>query len=294
MIYFSVVNYYTHDEVRRLILNITKITTDNFTVIITDNSESEVEYKQLRLCADELYQLKEVKIILSKSEINRGYGAGHNNNFSYLENNCESGYVFVVNNDIHILPNTIQRMTNYLKVNPKSLLMCPTFDFETRKVAYTYINKRGLSQYWCKERFLNTKASQYCAGSFFSFSFNYGVEICKFNEDYFLYWEEVEYSDRLKRLGYSINSIDCDGILRAENSIETNLKSEYYIVRNAFLYWRSSFNKINALSLITFFFKKFLQATFRTVKYQDSAYLYNFWAALKSGYIREVGKRLDC
>lgn len=294
MLYFSIVNYHSHIEVRRLLLNISKLTTDHVTIIITDNSESETEYEKLLSCSNELGQLKQITVILLKAERNGGYGAGHNNNFRYIEDQFQSGYIFVVNNDIHILPNTIQRMIEYLDKNPKSQLMCPTYYYETENVMYTYIIKRGLSQYWCKEKFLGDHESQYCAGSFFSFLFNRSVGIQKFNEDYFLYWEEVEYSDRLKRMGYIIKSIDCDGILRAENSIATNLNSDYYIVRNAFLYWRSILHRRHVSSLIIFLTRKFLQATFLTVKHAEKAYFYNFLAALRSGLLQEVGKRPDC
>jgi len=121
---FLILNYKTKGLTRNLVKNIGDLKLPyQYEIIVGDNSNDGTGEMLTELYGD----LPNLKFF---SFPNRGYGEGNNQ----LAKHATGKYLLILNPDIHILPETIEKLYQYLEVHPEAALASPQLIYGNGKV----------------------------------------------------------------------------------------------------------------------------------------------------------------
>jgi len=204
-------------------------------IIIFDNSNDQKLKKKISL------KYPKIKFVLSKKNI--GYGSGNNK----IINLCETKYLFILNPDTVLKKNCEDQLLKTLNQNIKDLsILAPI----SNDINYGFFDEFKNS---------NTKNNfkvDYVKGFAMLVDIKKIKNIGKFDENFFLYLEEIDLCKRLAEKGYSvyINQIAKINHLAAKSS---NLGLEFEKCRNWHWMWSNFYfyKKYNSYSasLLKFF-----------------------------------------
>ena len=165
----------------------------------------------------ELIERKYPYVKLIRSNVNRGFGAGHN----ALIKRAKSDYHFVINPDIHIEMDTIGKLAEYLEksgdrvglVTPRILnndgteqflpKFCPTirYVFISKLPGFHFLRRK----YTRADEVIDAPAEiEFCTGCFFGARTSYLKKMRGFSNRYFMYLEDTDLSRRVREGGKSI------------------------------------------------------------------------------------------
>jgi len=203
-----VISIVTHnsdlEKIKKLLDQISLIKNINIKTYIIDNDSNSYYFNKL---------IKIYPHVISAGN-NIGYGKAHN----LLEKiSPPSSYFLVLNPDINLPKNTIENLFNFLNQKKDCGLVSPIlklddkffFDFRRdnfniihlikRRVLKTkdYLLKDEIEKIFQDKIFLNIK---YVSGSFMFFRRDTFQQILGFNEKFFMYFEDVEICDRLRKV----------------------------------------------------------------------------------------------
>src|ERR1035437_2164849 len=208
-----IVNYKVKQELFACISSIySSKPTTSFEIIVIDNDEKNVIEKEL------LKLFPHVKYI--KSPSNLGYGRGNNLGVKF----ATGDYLFFLNPDTALLDNAVDVLVNFLDNNNKSAIVAPLLLDKNNKpyefqgnleltplrgiVVLSFLSKvfpRIFNKYWITNSNKNEIKEVYSVpGTAFVIKKDIFYRIGKFDEDFFLYFEEHDICKRVKDEGYSI------------------------------------------------------------------------------------------
>ena len=166
----------------------------NFKVIVVDNGNNEQILKKLS-------DLKNVKVITQKK--NLGYGRAINFAFEKIK----SKYFFVLNPDLVISEKSIYDLYTLITKNPDAGIVAPITrpdeDFYGLFPEKSTKKKLGPNEIRCRNLLQNSNIDgEICVdvakGCALLLNSEYFEKIGKFDERYFLFWEEIDLCRRLK------------------------------------------------------------------------------------------------
>ena len=189
-----IVNYNTSDLVQRCINSVLKQTQSIFEIIVVDNASQDDSVKVLRHYGD--------KIKLIENNHNHGFGKANNQGFS-----VSSGkYIFLLNPDAVLTDNvTLSKLQDYLKSNTFCGIAGPVV-MQNEKITqpqYVYPGQNHLKK---NLETLPGKIAWIIGASLFIRREVY-EKLKGFDEDYFLYCEEVDLCLRARRAGWTIEVV---------------------------------------------------------------------------------------
>jgi GT2 family glycosyltransferase len=247
--------YNTSEDTNILLQSLEKIKTDGFElkIIVTDNGSKEPYILPKGM--------KQNTISLTRLDPNVGFTGGYNNG---MKNALDDGadYILIVNNDTIMNPNLIKNLLAVLEHDPKIGLVVPKIYFakghEFHKDRYEKdeLGKvfwyAGGSQDWANVKSIHRgvdevdhgqydkiEQTDFATGCCMMFPRQVLEKVGLFDEKYFLYYEDADLNERIKRAGYKIYYVPT-AILIHVNAASTggsgsNLH-DYYITRNRMLF----------------------------------------------------------
>ena len=258
-----IINWKNYDLTNDCINSVLKSSFKNLKIILVDN-----EYDSFKL--RKFQNRKKIKII--KNQKNEGFSKGSNIGIRYaLENNFD--YVLLLNNDTVIESNLIR---NLIKFSTEKNI------FVVQPMITDMSGKKIWSSGGKINNFLGTFTTKY-RGKELNKKFNYKseldwftgccclfkseifIKIGLFDENFFAYYEDVDYSLRLKDNGYKIGFYDKSRVfhhssmsLKLNESSEGNLspKIHYLTTRNHIYLIRKHSIKFNLFGV---FINQFLK-----------------------------------
>lgn len=165
---------------------------------------------------DSLLSSHDDKVIFIKANENRGFAAGNNVALRYIlkfgENNS---FVWLLNNDTVVTRDCLRHLISYSDASPKTgilgnkLLYYHNLDciqgvggnFNTFTFIPGHIGE-GLNADTAKE---SLQLIDYPIGASMFISYKFLDEVGMLNEDYFLYYEELDWAYRARNMGYTID-----------------------------------------------------------------------------------------
>jgi GT2 family glycosyltransferase len=217
------VNYKSSDDTIVCVESIQKCKF-NYKIIIIDNSVDECEYEKLKNL-----ECESIKVVFSDK--NYGFAKANNIGLKYIPNNQ---YVWFLNNDTKIDQNLVNKILENLP-DDKTVVYFDIFDFNGKKESdgMHYVNL--LTGSFCRRKIIFYKG--YICGA--SLLLYYTNNMPKWDENYFLYFEDIDYTFRLKKNGYKFLHIDdCFvnhkvGGSSSQNKelIKIRLLSQYYFIK---------------------------------------------------------------
>lgn len=187
-------------------------------------------------------------IMFIRSAINLGFAGGNNLGIRAASGN----YVFLVNNDTEFTPGLVETLAATLDEHPQTAVVSPKIHYFTEPGIIQYAGFTPMNFY---------TARNHCIGQFEKDEGQYdqasgptgfahgaammvrGSAIDKAGlmaENFFLYYEEMDWCERLKRKGFTIE-VNTRALIYHKESVSVGKKSllkEYFMNRNRLLFIR--------------------------------------------------------
>jgi len=209
---------------------------ENMEVIVVDNASLQDEAS--------LIQKKYPQVKTIRSEKNLGFAGG--NNLGIQES--DGKYLFLVNNDTVFEDFNVQALIDRLESSPRIGMICPKIRFTWGNKPIQYAGYTPLSRITVRNRsigFGEEDHGQYDIAHLTPYAHGAAMLVKRaiiekvgyMPEDYFLYYEELDWSMMLKRAGYEI-WYDPSCTIYHKESQSTGQDSPlrtYYITRNRLL-----------------------------------------------------------
>lgn len=208
-------------------------------ILIVDNCSTDDSLKVLLECKFEKVE------IISSSE-NCGYGAGNNFGIKYLMDYYDSKYILISNPDVIVTDSTIKKLEDFLKkhqdfavvapfmLNPKGEKQINTAfhipDIKDYIMSFGMIWTKYFSKYFYKdilESNREVKVVDGVSGSMLMVNANIMIEKGMYDENIFLYCEEIVLGIKLKNVGLKTALLTRETFIHNHSiSISKTYKSE--------------------------------------------------------------------
>ncbi len=282
MINILLLNWNSFDDIEKCINQIFKSEFTRYRVILIDNNSDEIDKNKIVELFNKLKIKFEDKIYLVKNSENFGYAGGNNAGYDYLKENNLAGDILILNPDVLISENTLGQLNIVLNSDVGiGAVMCRTVNSYS-KIMYDYISMDGLNQKWLTSN-NDTIATSYVAGSCMLLKREVIDKIGLFNSDFFMYWEEVDLSFRIKKCGYKLLSTTTTEIVRKDNDKSRSYNMNFYMTRNIFL-MKKLHSNISTYSLFIELLKMFKASLGESYKFNDLKYITIFFKGVIDGF----------
>ncbi|ADY51943.1 glycosyl transferase family 2 [Pseudopedobacter saltans DSM 12145] len=195
-------------------------------------------------------------IIFIRSDKNLGFAGGNNLGFKV----AQGEYILLLNNDTEVIEGFIEKLIEQFESNPKIGLLSPLILYFDRKnlVQYAgftpmdYLTARNscIGQFEInKGQFNHTQQTGYCHGAAVMCRKSDLEKAGYMEESYFLYYEELDWCEKFKRIGKEIWFTGKTHIYHKESvsvGKESPLKT-YFFTRNRMLFIRRNTGLLNTL-----------------------------------------------
>ena len=211
----------------------------NVEVIVVDNASREDPSEACR----EAYP--GVRVI--RNTENLGFSGGNNSGLRI----ARGDYFFIVNNDTEFTPGLLEGLLDVFRQHPDAGIVCPKFHFFFDRGTIEYAGYRGVNfmtgrngmiGHGEKDRgqYDEMRATSYAHGGGMLVSRKVVEEVGPMPEQFFLYYEELDWSEQIKRRGYKIY-YQPKSLIYHKESVTTGKASPlktFYQTRNRILFMR--------------------------------------------------------
>lgn len=248
------VNFNATKDTLEFLDSVRKLTYPNVEIILVDNASRENPEHVI------VPEYKEVKFI--RSEKNLGFAGGNN-----LGINASSGdYLFFLNNDTILFPDFLEPIVTFMESHKEVGMASPKVLYPDGKTIQ-YAGAIGISPYTGRGKRLGLfeeDRGQY--DKCYKTDLGHGAalivprkvveKVGVMPELFFLYYEEHDWCEQVKRAGYDMFYLGNSKILHKESvstgGDESPLKV-YYLTRNRILFMRRNFSGFPYLAGLLFF-----------------------------------------
>ncbi|MBY0425328.1 MAG: glycosyltransferase family 2 protein [Cytophagales bacterium] len=272
------VNYNGADLTALMIASLKKITYPNIEIIVVDNASKESPHFLKE-------QFPEIELIISPT--NLGFAGGNN-----LGIKASKGkYIFLLNNDTEVDTGFLEPLVNKLESSHLVGAVSPkVYYFDTNIIQYA--GATPIHPFTGRGGFIGEKEEdlgQYNTPSVSNHTHGAAMlvprtvieQIGLMSEYFFLYYEELDFCEKIKRAGYTIWYIP-DSVVYHKESMSVGKKSTlktFYMTRNRILFMKRNFPTSRYLLFLAFFtFISIPKNIFSYVLHKEWSLL---WAFLK-------------
>lgn len=209
------------------------------------------------------WQLQYKDIIFIRSEINTGFAGGNNIGIQH----ATGDYLFLINNDTEVTADLIGKLVTKMESNPKIGMISPKIH---------YFDQPGMLQYTGYTPMNYFTARNACIGQFEEDHGQYdslsGVtgyahgaammirrealqKAGVMSENYFLYYEELDWCERIRKAGYEIH-VDLSALIYHKESVSVGKRTalkEFFMNRNRILFIRKNADTFTFLVFCCYF-----------------------------------------
>lgn len=204
-VYISIitVNYNGMEDTCEMIDSLKKyLHTLSYEIIVVDNASINDEASIIR----EKYP----EVICLRSNINLGFAGG--NNIGILE--AKGKYILLLNNDTYIEDNSLLNLTKFLDLNPSAGAVSPKIKFADSDIIQ-FAGYTPLSQITLRNKLIGfgevdlkqydkAHVSPFLHGAAMMFRRNVIKQAGLMPEIYFLYYEELDWCEQIKKHGFEL------------------------------------------------------------------------------------------
>ncbi len=233
------VNYNHSETTIELINSLTKITYPNMEIIVVDNASPNDNPKKMK----EAYP----SIILIESVINYGFAGG--NNLGIMR--AQGEYVLLLNNDVEVMPDFLEPLVGKLQNNPDYGAISPKIHYYYKEntiqyAGFTPIHPRTVRNITIGKgekdigQYDKDYETAYAHGAAMMVPMSVIKHIGLMSYEFFLYYEEADWCQRIKNAGYKIGYVHNSKVLHKE-SVTTGKMGAlkvYYLSRNRLVFMR--------------------------------------------------------
>ena len=276
------VNYNNTNVTLDLLRSIQHLEYPNVEVLVVDNDSAENPTEELKKV------FPSVNVILS--EKNLGFAGGNNLGIKQ----AKGDYLFFVNNDTELTPEILNGLLEVFETYPDAGVVSPKFHYFYAKGTIEFAGYNAVNNFTGRNSMVGCRTKdegQYDAISKTNYAHGGGMMVSKkvidevgmMPEVFFLYYEEFDWCEQIKRKGYNIYYQPKSLIYHKESmSVGKNsVLKTFYINRNRILFMRRN---VKGLSFLGFaFYYTFFTMPKNTVTFlakKEMNHLKAFWKGL--------------
>lgn len=229
----------------------------NYEIVFVDNNSQDESITYLR------QQAEKKNITLIESPDNLGYGKGNNLGVK----NCHGEYLLIMNPDIIVEEDSIQRMVDYMEKNPQVGVMGPKLTYPDGKVQEscrrnmtffdlivkrTFLQKiptfkKRLKKYLMEDFDHNQEREvDLLCGACYIFPRKAYEKVGGFDKRYFLFMEDFDICREIKKAGYKVTYYPVINVLHNHKRLSGGSLSKLLFKK---IFW------IHVSSAVKYFFK---------------------------------------
>lgn len=234
-IFIIVLNYNGKDVIKNCLASVFKIDYPDFEVVVVDNNSNDGSF--------EFAKNNFSKAHFIKNEENLGYAAGNNVGIRFaLERMAD--YILLLNNDTEVEKDFLTRLVGAAEKDEKIGLASPViFNGRNRQVWFSGGKIKWLAMKTAHNRKVFT-ADRYETGFVTGCAMLARAAVFKeiglLDEDFFLYWEDADFSVRSRRAGFKNVVVPGSWVYHFEKS-EGNLKQKtYWLVISGLIFFQKN------------------------------------------------------
>ncbi|MCX7020051.1 MAG: glycosyltransferase family 2 protein [Candidatus Sumerlaeota bacterium] len=216
-----------------------KITYPNVEIVLVDNGSSDDSVRRLK---DEF-----PKASLIEAGRNLGFTGGNNLGM----NHAKGDYFLLLNNDTEVPPGFLEPLIEVCEGNPKIGAASPKIRFYSQPDTIQYaggtpihpVTGRGSFIGWGQKdsgQFDTARPTEFAHGAAFLVKRKVTEQVGVLFNDYFIYYEELDWSVRIRKAGYEIWCVPQSLVLHKESVTvgKANPRKTYLQTRNRILFMR--------------------------------------------------------
>lgn len=209
------------------------------------------------------WETKYPAIKFIRSDKNLGFAGGNNLGIKQ----ATGDYLFLVNNDTEFTPGLLEALVKVMDENPAVGMVSPKIKYFNDKGLIQYAGYTGMNYYTGRNSCIGlrerdkgqydhiTAPTAYCHGAAMMIRREAIEKAGLMNENFFLYYEEVDWCEHIKRVGYQVY-VCTDALIYHKESVSVGKKSrlkEYFMNRNRILFIRRNAPFLNKLFFYFYF-----------------------------------------
>lgn len=244
MVYIILLNYNGYNDTLACVESIHKQNYKDYKVIIVDNKSTDDSLEQLQKIVSD-------KVVLLPNSENGGFAAGCNVGITYVMEHTkeisDEDYILLLNNDTVIEESFLDNLVSEFqvatanKLNP-GMAGCKIMYYDKPDVTWyaggSFDTWRCRGKHFTSEDIDKTKRIDFITGCCQLIPLSVVKQIGLMEEEFFLYFEDVEYCERVKKAGYQLIYIPTAVIYHkcGGSASYVSATSIYYSNRARYLY----------------------------------------------------------
>ncbi len=240
---FLTVNYRQPEVTQELIRSLEKLSYSNWELVVVNNDDaSNAELAQALG--------KKERITYLESGKNLGFAGGNNVGLPH----CRGEYVFFINNDTEVPEDLLEKSLSVIRQYPDFGMMSPKIKFFHEDNLIQYAGATPMSVVTIRNagigagekdtgQYDDVRETAFIHGAAMIVPQKVICEVGPMYADFFLYYEELDWSARVARAGYKIMYNGMATVYHKE-SVSTGVNSPlkiYYLTRNRLLFARRNY-----------------------------------------------------
>ncbi len=196
------------------------------------------------------WQVRYPHVTFIRSDTNTGFAGG--NNIGIQE--ATGDYLFLINNDTEVTPTLIGELVNTMERNPKIGILSPKIHYFDQPEMLQYAGYTQMNYFTCRNACIgqfeidrgqydsSSGATGYAHGAAMMISREALEKAGVMDENYFLYFEELDWCERIRKAGYEVHT-NLSALIYHKESVSVGKRTalkEYFMNRNRILFIRKN------------------------------------------------------
>lgn len=234
-VFVVILNYNGKDVLKKCLLSVFKNDYPNFEIVLVDNNSTDGSLEAAKADFSKAHFIKNGE--------NLGYSAGNNVGIRFaLERMAE--YVLLLNNDVEVAKDFLSHLMNIAQQSQKIGILSPLiFHGITRQIWFS-----GGTISWLRMKSFNEKSvktedfyeSPFVTGCAMLVKKEVFKKIGLLDEDYFLYWEDADFSLRAGKAGFKKVVVTSSRVYHFEKSEKNKENKIYWLVISGLIFFRKN------------------------------------------------------
>lgn len=240
---------------------------------------------------DEFTKREDSNLIFILNDENAGFAGGNNVALNYIKDTCPSGYLMLLNNDTVITENLLTALVNkFNESDDTGFVGANHFYYHDRTKLQTVGG--GLIDLVHGECMAVTEFNRYdefdfLTGSCVFMSCDVLRDVGVMCEDYFMYWEDVDWSTHARKKGYKLRISNTGCIYHKEGSSIQSLSRIYYHTRNRILYMKRNTSGLMYYKFMIYIVLYVMKESFTNI-HKNRQYSITMMRGLKDGLLKII------
>ena len=234
-VFVIILNYNGKDMLPTCLSSVYRSDYVNIKVVVVDNASTDGSFENAREMFSGAHFIR--------NSANIGFSRGNNVGIRFaLEKFAD--YIFLLNNDAEISPNTISLLIEAAEKDTSCGILSPAILRPENNAVWFAGGKINWLQMRCSHEFsIQSKdpyATQYVSGCAMLVKKEVFRKIGLFDERFFLYYEDADFSVRAKRNNFNLLIFPGAAVTHREQSNSKNSQKTYWLVLSGLLFFKSS------------------------------------------------------